>query len=137
MLDETDLNLATSYSSVLSGKDNGREHYEIDYLKVHFKWSQNVLESLQILSAEEKDSNNKAWTFVLDYLLHGSELTKDDRESQLYDEFERFCQIKGRVTIHVYYVRFSKSLTTEKHQDDLCPECSLTLSSEQHVTEWR
>ncbi|GJY09191.1 retrovirus-related pol polyprotein from transposon TNT 1-94, partial [Tanacetum coccineum] len=40
-------------------------------------------------------------------ILEGSELTKDDRESQLYDEFECFCQIKGE-TIHVYYVRFSK-----------------------------
>ncbi|GJS96875.1 hypothetical protein Tco_0803843 [Tanacetum coccineum] len=40
-------------------------------------------------------------------ILEGSELTKDDRESQLYDEFERFRQIKGE-TIHVYYVRFSK-----------------------------
>ncbi|GJX46569.1 hypothetical protein Tco_0271759 [Tanacetum coccineum] len=38
-------------------------------------------------------------------ILEGSELTKDDRESQLYDEFERLCQIKGE-TIHVYYVRF-------------------------------
>ncbi|GJT05552.1 E-beta-farnesene synthase, partial [Tanacetum coccineum] len=36
-----------------------------------------------------------------------SELTKDDRESQLYNEFERFLQIKGE-TIHVYYVRFTK-----------------------------
>ncbi|GJR59236.1 hypothetical protein Tco_1501398 [Tanacetum coccineum] len=35
----------------------------------------------------------------------GSELTKDDRESQLYDEFEHFCQIKGE-TIQGYYVRF-------------------------------
>ncbi|GJY70413.1 hypothetical protein Tco_0474116 [Tanacetum coccineum] len=33
-------------------------------------------------------------------ILEGSELTKDDRESQLYDEFEHFCQIKGE-TIHV------------------------------------
>ncbi|GJW20440.1 retrovirus-related pol polyprotein from transposon TNT 1-94 [Tanacetum coccineum] len=40
-------------------------------------------------------------------ILEGSELTKDDRESQLYDEFERFLQIKGE-TIHVYYVRFTK-----------------------------
>ncbi|GKA92955.1 hypothetical protein Tco_0814941 [Tanacetum coccineum] len=32
-------------------------------------------------------------------ILEGSELTKDDRESQLYDEFEHFCQIKGE-TIH-------------------------------------
>ncbi|GJV74441.1 retrovirus-related pol polyprotein from transposon TNT 1-94 [Tanacetum coccineum] len=37
-------------------------------------------------------------------ILEGSELTKDDRESQLYDEFERFRQIKGE-TIHVYYFR--------------------------------
>ncbi|GJW22956.1 retrovirus-related pol polyprotein from transposon TNT 1-94 [Tanacetum coccineum] len=40
-------------------------------------------------------------------ILEGSELTKDDKESQLYDEFERFLQIKGE-TIHVYYVRFKK-----------------------------
>ncbi|GJZ27013.1 hypothetical protein Tco_0571266 [Tanacetum coccineum] len=36
-------------------------------------------------------------------ILEGSELTKDNRESQLYDEFdERFSQIKGK-TIHEYY----------------------------------
>ncbi|GJZ11572.1 retrovirus-related pol polyprotein from transposon TNT 1-94 [Tanacetum coccineum] len=40
-------------------------------------------------------------------LLEGSELTKEDRESQLYDDFEHFCQNK-RETIHDYYVRFSK-----------------------------
>ncbi|GJT45499.1 retrovirus-related pol polyprotein from transposon TNT 1-94 [Tanacetum coccineum] len=40
-------------------------------------------------------------------ILEGSELTKDDRESQLYDEFKHFHQIKGE-TIHVYYVRFKK-----------------------------
>ncbi|GJW25898.1 hypothetical protein Tco_0039709 [Tanacetum coccineum] len=34
-----------------------------------------------------------------------SELTKDDRESQLYDEFEHFRQHKGE-TIHEYYVKF-------------------------------
>ncbi|GJZ77514.1 hypothetical protein Tco_0642186 [Tanacetum coccineum] len=37
-------------------------------------------------------------------LLEGSELTKDERESQLYDEFEHFRQNK-RETIHEYYVR--------------------------------
>ncbi|GJZ38138.1 retrovirus-related pol polyprotein from transposon TNT 1-94 [Tanacetum coccineum] len=37
-------------------------------------------------------------------ILEGSELTKDDRESQLYDEFEHFRQIKREI-IHVYYVR--------------------------------
>nr|GEV31469.1 hypothetical protein [Tanacetum cinerariifolium] len=37
-------------------------------------------------------------------LLEGSELTKKDRESQLYDDFEHFRQHKGE-TIHDYYVR--------------------------------
>nr|GEV63125.1 retrovirus-related Pol polyprotein from transposon TNT 1-94 [Tanacetum cinerariifolium] len=40
-------------------------------------------------------------------LLEGSELTKEDRESQLYDDFEHFRQQKGE-SIHDYYVRFSK-----------------------------
>ncbi|GJR38540.1 hypothetical protein Tco_1214224 [Tanacetum coccineum] len=40
-------------------------------------------------------------------LLEGSELTKEDRESQLYDDFEHFRQNKG-ATIHDYYVRFAK-----------------------------
>ncbi|GKC27574.1 retrovirus-related pol polyprotein from transposon TNT 1-94, partial [Tanacetum coccineum] len=35
-------------------------------------------------------------------LLEGSELTKEDRESQLYDDFEHFRQNKGE-TIHSYY----------------------------------
>ncbi|GJW62531.1 retrovirus-related pol polyprotein from transposon TNT 1-94 [Tanacetum coccineum] len=38
-------------------------------------------------------------------LLEGSELTKEDRESQLYDDFEHFSQNKGE-TIHDYYGRF-------------------------------
>ncbi|GJX93870.1 hypothetical protein Tco_0348456 [Tanacetum coccineum] len=38
-------------------------------------------------------------------LLEGSELTKEYRESQLYDDFEHFCQNK-RETIHDYYARF-------------------------------
>ncbi|GKB12435.1 retrovirus-related pol polyprotein from transposon TNT 1-94, partial [Tanacetum coccineum] len=40
-------------------------------------------------------------------LMEGSELTKEDRESQLYDDFEHFRQHKGE-TIHDYYVRFAK-----------------------------
>ncbi|GJX40297.1 hypothetical protein Tco_0255287 [Tanacetum coccineum] len=34
----------------------------------------------------------------------GSELTRDERESQLYNDFEHFCQNKGE-TIHEYYGR--------------------------------
>nr|GEY15179.1 hypothetical protein [Tanacetum cinerariifolium] len=40
-------------------------------------------------------------------LLEGSELTKEDRESQLYDDFEHFRKHKGE-SIHEYYVRFAK-----------------------------
>nr|GEX40031.1 hypothetical protein [Tanacetum cinerariifolium] len=40
-------------------------------------------------------------------LLEGSELTKEDRESQLYDDFKHFQQHKGE-SIHDYYVRFAK-----------------------------
>nr|GEW18129.1 hypothetical protein [Tanacetum cinerariifolium] len=40
-------------------------------------------------------------------ILEGSELTKEDRESQLYDDFEHFRQHKEE-SIHDYYVRFSK-----------------------------
>ncbi|GJZ04561.1 hypothetical protein Tco_0537836 [Tanacetum coccineum] len=37
-------------------------------------------------------------------LLEGYELTKEDHELQLYDDFEHFLQNKGE-TIHDYYVR--------------------------------
>ncbi|GJS16287.1 retrovirus-related pol polyprotein from transposon TNT 1-94 [Tanacetum coccineum] len=40
-------------------------------------------------------------------LLARSELTKEDRESQLYDEFERFKMLPGE-NINEYYVRFHK-----------------------------
>nr|GFA05405.1 putative zinc finger, CCHC-type [Tanacetum cinerariifolium] len=40
-------------------------------------------------------------------LLEGSELTKEDRELQLYDDFEHFRQHK-RESIHDYYVWFAK-----------------------------
>ncbi|GJR79739.1 retrovirus-related pol polyprotein from transposon TNT 1-94 [Tanacetum coccineum] len=39
--------------------------------------------------------------------LAGSELTKEDRESQLYDEFERFKMLPSK-NINEYYVRFNK-----------------------------
>nr|GEU51109.1 hypothetical protein [Tanacetum cinerariifolium] len=38
-------------------------------------------------------------------LMEGSKLTKEDHESQRYDDFEHFRQHKGE-TIHDYYVRF-------------------------------
>ncbi|GJV21377.1 retrovirus-related pol polyprotein from transposon TNT 1-94, partial [Tanacetum coccineum] len=57
-------------------------------------------------------------------ILEGSELTKDDRESQLYDEFEHFCQIKGE-TIHVYYVRFTKLINDMRNIKMTMPRMQL------------
>ncbi|GJS71995.1 retrovirus-related pol polyprotein from transposon TNT 1-94 [Tanacetum coccineum] len=54
----------------------------------------------KLLQKEMKD----IWDNVK-MLLEGSELTKEDRESQLYDDFEHFRQHKGE-TIHDYYVQF-------------------------------
>ncbi|GKA22231.1 hypothetical protein Tco_0708193 [Tanacetum coccineum] len=55
------------------------------------------------LSPEDKERYNAD----IRMLLEGSELTKEDRESQLYDDFEHFRQHKGE-TIHDYYVQFAK-----------------------------
>ncbi|GJS97215.1 hypothetical protein Tco_0804183 [Tanacetum coccineum] len=57
-------------------------------------------------------------------ILEGSELTKDDWESQLYDEFEHFCQIKGE-TIHVYYVRFTKLINDMRNIKMTIPRMQL------------
>ncbi|GJZ35708.1 hypothetical protein Tco_0581525 [Tanacetum coccineum] len=57
-------------------------------------------------------------------LLEGSELTKDDRESQLYDEFEHFGQHKGE-TIHDYYVRFTKLINDMRHIKMTMPKIQL------------
>ncbi|GKE76125.1 hypothetical protein Tco_1542245 [Tanacetum coccineum] len=56
------------------------------------------------LTPEEKE-RHKADIRVMNILLQDSELTKDERESQLYDDFKHFCQKKGE-TIHEYYGRF-------------------------------
>ncbi|GKA17770.1 hypothetical protein Tco_0697607 [Tanacetum coccineum] len=62
------------------------------------------------LSPEDKERYNadiRATNPTSRMLMEGSELTKEDRESQLYDDFEHFRQNKGE-TIHDYYVRFAK-----------------------------
>nr|GEV40881.1 hypothetical protein [Tanacetum cinerariifolium] len=55
------------------------------------------------ISQAEKD-RLRADIRATNILLQGFELTKDDCESQLYDEFEHFGQHKGE-NIHDYYVR--------------------------------
>nr|GEU39038.1 hypothetical protein [Tanacetum cinerariifolium] len=53
-------------------------------------------------------------------LLEGSELPKEDRKSQLYDDFEHFRQNKEE-TIHDYYVRFTK-LIKDMRNINMLPE---------------
>ncbi|GJR91471.1 hypothetical protein Tco_0215482 [Tanacetum coccineum] len=64
------------------------------------------------LSQPEKD-RLKADIRATNILLQGSELTKDDRESQLYDEFEHFGQHKGE-NIHDFY-KVNKGLKESNH----------------------
>ncbi|GKB37858.1 hypothetical protein Tco_0882800 [Tanacetum coccineum] len=61
-------------------------------------------------------------------ILEGSELTKDDRESKLYDEFEHFRQNKGE-TIQGYYVSnikmtMSSMQLNSKFLNNMLPEWS-------------
>nr|GEX21076.1 hypothetical protein [Tanacetum cinerariifolium] len=57
-------------------------------------------------------------------LLEGSELTKEDRESQLYDEFEHFRQHKEEL-INDYYVRFSKLINDMRNIKMTMPKLQL------------
>nr|GEW97458.1 putative zinc finger, CCHC-type [Tanacetum cinerariifolium] len=57
-------------------------------------------------------------------LLEGSELTKDDRESQLYDEFKHFYQNKGE-TIHEHYVGFTKLINNIRNIKMTMPKMQL------------
>ncbi|GJU92032.1 retrovirus-related pol polyprotein from transposon TNT 1-94 [Tanacetum coccineum] len=57
-------------------------------------------------------------------LLEGYELTKDERESQLYDDFEHFRQNKGE-TIHEYYVRFTKLINDMRNIKMTMPKMRL------------
>ncbi|GJY80499.1 hypothetical protein Tco_0493250 [Tanacetum coccineum] len=57
-------------------------------------------------------------------LLERSKLTKDDHESQLYNEFEHFGQHKGE-NIHDYYVRFTKLINDMRHIKMTMPKIQL------------
>nr|GFC02404.1 integrase, catalytic region, zinc finger, CCHC-type, peptidase aspartic, catalytic [Tanacetum cinerariifolium] len=57
-------------------------------------------------------------------LLKGSKLTKEDRESQLYDDFEHFGQHKEE-SINDYYVRFSKLMNDMRNIKMTMPKLQL------------
>nr|GEV78755.1 integrase, catalytic region, zinc finger, CCHC-type, peptidase aspartic, catalytic [Tanacetum cinerariifolium] len=57
-------------------------------------------------------------------LLEASKLTRDERESKLYDAFKHFCQNKGD-TIHEYYVRFTKLINDMRNIKMTMPKMQL------------
>ncbi|GJZ81896.1 hypothetical protein Tco_0646890 [Tanacetum coccineum] len=75
------------------------------------------------LTPEEKE-RFKADIRATNILLQGSELTKDECESQLYDDFEHFRQNKGE-TIYEYYVRFTKLINDMRNIKMTMPKMQL------------
>ncbi|GJT04773.1 hypothetical protein Tco_0839235 [Tanacetum coccineum] len=67
-------------------------------------------------------------------LLAGSELTKEDKESQLYDEFERFKMLP-RENINEYYVRFHKLVNDMRNIRMTMP--NIQLNSKFHAAQDR
>ncbi|GJW63862.1 hypothetical protein Tco_0115746 [Tanacetum coccineum] len=86
----------------LSPEDKERYNADIRATNILLQGLPKDIYSLINHYTDEKD----IWDNVK-MLLEGSELTKEDRESQLYDDFKHFRQNKGE-TIHDYYVRFAK-----------------------------
>ncbi|GKE09659.1 hypothetical protein Tco_1413210 [Tanacetum coccineum] len=84
--------------------DNEKKRYDADVRATNI-----VLQGLpkDIYKLINHNIKAKAIWDNVKMLLAGSELTKEDRESQLYDEFERFKMLPGE-NINEYYVRFHK-----------------------------
>ncbi|GJW08248.1 retrovirus-related pol polyprotein from transposon TNT 1-94 [Tanacetum coccineum] len=110
--------MATTYSESIGVKRMGELPEAIDEVPLsdgnYLVTSLALKESAE--GAQQLDPNKLRVYFttfhlkIRKMLLEGSELTKEDRESQLYDDFEHFHQNKGE-TIHDYYVRFSKIIS--------------------------
>ncbi|GKC30480.1 hypothetical protein Tco_1037774, partial [Tanacetum coccineum] len=75
------------------------------------------------LTLDEKD-RYKADVRATNILLQGSELTRDEHESQLYDDFKHFRYNKGE-TIHEYYVRFTNLINDMRNIKMTMPKMQL------------
>nr|GEY23237.1 hypothetical protein [Tanacetum cinerariifolium] len=90
------------------GKDHGEYNFSL-LMKAHSRWDGVEMRLLQGLPKDIYKLINHN-TYAKDIwdnvkmLLESSELTKDDRKSQMYNEFEHFEQHKGK-NIHDCYVR--------------------------------
>nr|GEY45147.1 hypothetical protein [Tanacetum cinerariifolium] len=86
----------------LTSKEKDRYNADIRATNILLQWLPKDIYTLINHYTDAKD----IWDNV-QILLEGSKFTKEDRESQLYDDFEHFRQHKGEL-IHDYYVRFAK-----------------------------
>nr|GEZ08663.1 hypothetical protein [Tanacetum cinerariifolium] len=103
MLDRTDFASWQQHIRLYCrGKEKERYNAHIRATNILLQWLPKDIYTLinHYTNAEDIWDNVKM-------LLEGSKLTKGDRESQLYDDFEHFRQNKGE-TIHDYYVWFAK-----------------------------
>ncbi|GKA96628.1 hypothetical protein Tco_0818723 [Tanacetum coccineum] len=84
--------------------DNDKKRFDADVCATNI-----VLQGLpkDIYKLINHNIEEKAIWDIVKMLLAGSELTKEDRESQLYNEFERFKMLPSE-NINEYYVRFHK-----------------------------
>ena len=121
-IDEGPLILGTTRDTITTGEDGSvtlgldrprtykdlndeeQKHYDAD-----IRASNIVIQGLpkDIYKLINFNTEAKAVWDNVKMLLAGSELTKEDRESQLYDEFEHFKMNPGE-NITDYYVRFHK-----------------------------
>ncbi|GKC08035.1 hypothetical protein Tco_0999645 [Tanacetum coccineum] len=102
-IDEGPFQMGTFWETLTEGTED-KERYNADIRATNILL-QGLPKDIYSLINHYTDAKD-IWDNV-NMLLEGSELTKEDRESQLYDDFEHFRQNKGE-TIHDYYVRFAK-----------------------------
>nr|GEX70919.1 Gag-Pol polyprotein [Tanacetum cinerariifolium] len=86
----------------LNSEEKGRYNADIQVTNILLQGLPKDIYTLINHYTDAKD----IWNNV-NMLLEGSELTKEDQESQLYDDFEHFRQHMGEL-IQEYYVRFAK-----------------------------
>nr|GEX59331.1 hypothetical protein [Tanacetum cinerariifolium] len=100
---------------------NERDRYNADIRATNILL-QGLPKDIYTLTNHYTDAKN-IWDNVK-MLFEGFELTKEDRESQLYDDFEHFRQHKEE-SINDYYVRFSKLINDMRNIKMTMPKLQL------------
>ncbi|GJX88178.1 hypothetical protein Tco_0340192 [Tanacetum coccineum] len=89
------------------------------------------------------ETANEIWDRVKE-LIEGIEITKQERKSMLYDEFEKFTSEPGE-SIYSYYLRYAKLINdmniniydTYANQHKICESSSIRVKDVKEVREMR